>query len=128
MEQGEAEVQNRKWNWEEARVPAGISRAEATKREEREKEEERKKEAQKEKAEDERLAREEEEGKAKRFGKVAGGGKSVGLGGGLGLGKVGSAQERREEEMRNMSPEVRMRVERERRARAAEERMKRLGG
>jgi len=128
MEQGEAEVQNRKWNWEEARVPAGISRAEATKREEREKEEERKKEAQKEKAEDERLAREEEEGKAKRFGRVAGGGKSVGLGGGLGWGKVGSAQERREEEMRNMSPEVRMRVERERRARAAEERMKRLGG
>ncbi|KAM3065038.1 hypothetical protein ACMFMG_001249 [Clarireedia jacksonii] len=127
-QQGEEEAMNKKWNWDEARVPPGISRSDATKREEREKEEERKKAAQREKEEDERLAREEEEGKARRFGKVAGGGKSVGVGGGLGLGKGGTAQERREEEMRNMSPEVRMRVERERRARAAEERMKRLGG
>ncbi|PQE30211.1 ankyrin repeat and zinc finger domain-containing protein [Rutstroemia sp. NJR-2017a WRK4] len=126
---GEVESEG-KWDgkWEDTRIPAGITRAEATKRGEREKEEEKRKEVERNKAEDERLAREEEEGKARRFGKVAGGGKGLGVAGGLGLGKVGSAQERREQEMRDMSPEVRMRVERERRARAAEERMRRLGG
>jgi hypothetical protein len=35
-------------------------------------------------------------------------------------------QERREEEARGLTPEMKMRLERERRARAAEERMKRL--
>jgi len=39
-----------------------------------------------------------------------------------------TAEERREEDARGMTPEIRTRVERERRARAAEERMKRLTG
>ncbi|KLU83410.1 ankyrin repeat-containing protein [Magnaporthiopsis poae ATCC 64411] len=37
-----------------------------------------------------------------------------------------SAQEKREEEMRGMTPEQRMRIERERRARAAEERLRKM--
>lgn len=45
------------------------------------------------------------------------------------LGKVAkSAQERREEESRGLTPEMRMRLERERRARAAEGRMKAVSG
>jgi hypothetical protein len=36
--------------------------------------------------------------------------------------------EKREEEMRGMTPEMRMRLERERRARAAEERIRRMQG
>ena len=39
-----------------------------------------------------------------------------------------TAEERREEDARGMTPEMRMRIERERRARAAEERMKRMAG
>lgn len=46
---------------------------------------------------------------------------------GAGAGVKVSGRELREAEMRDMTPEMKMRVERERRARAAEERMKRLG-
>ena len=49
--------------------------------------------------------------------------------GGRALGSVEkTASEKREEEMRGMTPEMRMRLERERRARAAEERIKRMQG
>jgi hypothetical protein len=45
----------------------------------------------------------------------------------LALGAVQkTAQEKREEETRGLTPEMRARLERERRARAAEERIKRL--
>jgi hypothetical protein len=39
-----------------------------------------------------------------------------------------TAEERRREESKGMSEEMRMRMEREKRARAAEERMKKLAG
>lgn len=44
------------------------------------------------------------------------------------LGKDLSAEERREKEARGLTPEMRKTLERERRARAAEERMKRMTG
>ena len=56
-------------------------------------------------------------------------GKAAGKGRALALGLVGkTAQDRREEEARGMTPEMRMRLERERRARAAEERIRRMAG
>ena len=66
---------------------------------------------------DEEAAAADESKREKKFGK----GKTL-----AGSEKTGS--ERREEEARGLTPEMRARLERERRARAAEERMKRLQG
>lgn len=122
------ELPSSSYSWESSRVPPPITREEATQRDAREKEEENKKKAEQKKIDDERIKKEEEEQKLRGDGKFSsrgGKGKIVGL---AGAGVRVSGQERREEEMRNMTPEMKMRVERERRARAAEERMKRLGG
>ncbi|KAH9826993.1 Found in Mitochondrial Proteome [Teratosphaeria destructans] len=51
-----------------------------------------------------------------------------GKGQAVGVGRVMTAEERRAEEARGMSPEMKMRLEREKRARAAEERIRRLQG
>lgn len=119
-----SELGEDKWDWEAAHVPTGISRAEADERETREKQEDAKKEEERRKAEAARLK---EEGP--KVGETAPLGKAAGRGRMAALGMVAkSAQEKREEEARGMTPEMRMRLDRERRARAAEERMKRLGG
>lgn len=105
-----------------------MSREEAGKRDAREKEEENKKRMEEKRIDDERLAKEEEERERER--NLKGGGKFSSRGGKgkiVGAGVQASGQEKREQEMRDMTPEMKMRVERERRARAAEERMKRLG-
>lgn len=117
------ELGENKWDWVAAHVPAKLSRAEVEERDESEKKEEAKKEENRRKAEAARLK---EEGPKVTDGPL---GKAAGRGRALVLGQVQkSAQEKREEEARGMTPEMRMRLERERRARAAEERMKRMQG
>ncbi|TGO63403.1 hypothetical protein BCON_0013g00490 [Botryotinia convoluta] len=116
------------YTWENSNVPSGLSREEAGKRDAREKEEESKKKMEEKRLDDERLAKEEEERERER--NLKGGGKFSSRGGKgkiVGAGVQASGQEKRDQEMRDMTPEMKMRVERERRARAAEERMKRLG-
>ncbi|OAG04570.1 uncharacterized protein CC84DRAFT_1147262 [Paraphaeosphaeria sporulosa] len=110
--------------WDEAGVPSALSKSDLEKREAREKSEkaaEDKAEAERRKAETERLRRESEAEDAKRRETKLGKGRIVGV-------PEKSAGERREEEVRGLGPEARARMERERRARAAEERMRRFAG
>ncbi|KAB2580867.1 hypothetical protein BFW01_g6622 [Lasiodiplodia theobromae] len=111
-------------NWSAAHVPAGVSRAEVEKASNAEKAEEAAKEAERRKTETERLRREEEQREQDRREKRVGKGKALGS---TGLTEK-TGGEKREEEARGLTPEMRMRLERERRARAAEERIKRMQG
>jgi hypothetical protein len=115
-----SELGESKWDWEAAHVPTPISKSEAESRGAREKEEEAKKEAERRKAETERLKEEGPKVTDAPLGKAAGRGRAIAL--------AKTAQEKREEEARGLTPEMRMRLDRERRARAAEERMKRMAG
>lgn len=101
------------WDWEAARVPAPLKKEEAEKRAEREKKDAEAKEAMRRKAEEERLKK---------------GGPKVteSMRRQAGAGAELSAQAKRLEEAKGLTPEQRMRLERERRARAAEERIRRL--
>lgn len=108
------------WDWDAARVPAALKREESEQRAERERKEEEAKERERRKAEEQRLEREGP--------KVVGGGGGTARRNILSGGKPMTAQEKREEEARGLTPEGRMRLDRERRARAAEERMRRLQG
>lgn len=118
-----AELGEDRWGWEAAHIPSAISKSEAEERDAREKKEETQKEAERRKAEAARLK---EEGPKVVDGPL---GKAAGRGRALALGQVGkTAQEKREEEAKGMTPEMRMKLERERRARAAEERMRRMAG
>ncbi|KAM7213072.1 hypothetical protein V8F06_011547 [Rhypophila decipiens] len=112
-----SELGEKAWDWEAAKVPAPMKREEAEKRTERERLEKEKAEKEWRKAEEERLKTEGPKVKesAPRKGGVLGGA------------PLTTAQQRREE-TRGMTPEMRMRLERERRARAAEERIKRMQG
>jgi hypothetical protein len=113
------------WQWEEAGVPTAITKAEADKREAEEKSEkaaESKAETERRKAETERVRKESEAEDAKRTDQRLGKGKS------LGMLPVKTGADKREEEGRGLTPEARARIERERRARAAEERFKRMQG
>ncbi|KAI1348062.1 hypothetical protein F5Y01DRAFT_293395 [Xylaria sp. FL0043] len=105
------------WDWDAAHVPAALKRADAERREERERTEAQRKEAERRAAEEIRLRREGPKVGDARSGK----GRSV-----LDAGVPRSAQERREEEARGLTPEQRMKLDRERRARAAEERFRRM--
>lgn len=105
------------WDWDAAHVPAALKRADAERRDERERKEAERKEAERRAAEEIRLRRE-----GPKVGDTkAGKGRSV-----LDAGVPRSAQDRREEEARGLTPEQRMKLDRERRARAAEERFKRM--
>ncbi|KAL5117613.1 hypothetical protein ACEQ8H_004506 [Pleosporales sp. CAS-2024a] len=113
------------WQWEQAGVPGAISKAEAEKRDGQEKTEkaaESKAESERRKAETERLRKESEAEEAKRREQRLGKGKA------LGAMPVKTGADLREEETRGLTPEARARIERERRARAAEERFKRFQG
>jgi hypothetical protein len=113
------------WLWDEAGVPAALSRADAEKRDAQEKTEkaaESKAEAERRKAETERVRKESEAEEAKRKEQRLGKGKA------LGAMPVKTGADLREEETRGLTPEARARMERERRARAAEERFKRMQG
>ncbi|KAK4660262.1 hypothetical protein QC762_117470 [Podospora pseudocomata] len=105
-----SEAGEKKWDWEAAHVPAALKREDADKRAEREKKEE----EQRRKAEEERLKK---EGPVVKEGKPR-------KGGVLG----GAPLNQREEETRGLTAEQRMKLDRERRARAAEERIRRLQG
>lgn len=119
-----SELGETRWAWDTAGVPAALSKTEVEKRAEREKlekAEEDKQELERRKIETERLRQEDKEKvesqKERKFGK----GRSL-------VAMEKTAEEKRQEEARGMTPEMRMRLERERRARAAEARMKALAG
>ena len=114
------ELGEAKFDWVAAHVPSALSRADAEERDAREKKEEAMKEQERRKLEAVRLK---EEGPKVMENSPLG--KAAGRGRALALGQMQkTAQEKREEEARGMTPEMRMRLEREKRARAAEERMK----
>ncbi|KAI0859058.1 hypothetical protein F4860DRAFT_281845 [Xylaria cubensis] len=104
------------WDWDAAHVPAALKRSDAERRDERERAEAERKEAERRAAEEIRLSRE-----GPKIDANAGKGRSV-----LDAGVPRSAQDRREVEARGLTPEQRMKLDRERRARAAEERFRRL--
>ncbi|KNG46192.1 ankyrin repeat and zinc finger domain-containing protein 1 [Stemphylium lycopersici] len=113
------------WDWEKAGVPTAITKAEADARDAQDKNEkaaESKAEAERRKAETERVRKESEAEEVRRKEQRLGKGKA------LGALPVKTGAELREEEMRGLTPEARARMERERRARAAEARLKRMGG
>ncbi|KAL4784616.1 hypothetical protein BJX76DRAFT_214170 [Aspergillus varians] len=112
------ELGESKWDWEASKVPPAISKAEADSRSQRERKTAEEEESNRRKAEMDRL-RQEEVAAAATPRVTKRGGRTVG-------GVEKTAQERRDEEMRGMTPEMRMRLERERRARAAEERIRRM--
>ncbi|RGP63271.1 found in mitochondrial proteome [Fusarium sporotrichioides] len=111
-----SELGEAKWAWDDAKVPPAMTKAEADKRDEREKKEADDKEAERRKAEEERLRNEGP--------KVPEGRKQKGNI--LAAGLKQTPQEKREAEARGLTPEMRMRLERERRARAAEERLRKM--
>ncbi|KAH4403564.1 hypothetical protein HBI56_175050 [Parastagonospora nodorum] len=113
------------WQWDQAGVPSALSRADAEKRDTQEKTEkaaESKAESERRKAETERVRKEGEAEEARRREQRLGKGKA------LGVLPVKTGAELREEEARGLTPEARAKIERERRARAAEERFKRMQG
>lgn len=119
------ELGDSSWKWDDAGVPAALSRVDAEKRDAQEKTEkaaETKAESDRRKAETERVRKESEAEEARRTEQRIGKGKA------LGAMPVKTGADLREEEMRGLTPEARARMERERRARAAEERFKRMQG
>ena len=113
-----SELGESKWDWDAAKVAPAMAKEEADRRDEREKQEADKKEAARRKAEEERLRSEGPQ--------VVDSKRSKGTTLASALEKT--PQERREEEARGLTPEMRAKLERERRARAAEERLRRLQG
>jgi hypothetical protein len=114
-----AELGESAWDWDAARVPAPLKRAEAEQRAERDRLAQKKEEEGRRKAEEERLRVEGPkvvDGRNKKAGQLLSGGVPK------------SAEEKRVEEARGLTGEQRVRLERERRARAAEERIRRLQG
>ncbi|KAJ5317604.1 hypothetical protein PENANT_c038G03373 [Penicillium antarcticum] len=111
-----------KWDWDAAKVPSAVSKADADSRAEKERKAADEEESNRRKAGLDRLKREDAERAAAEH--------KASLRGGRTLGAVveKTAAEKRDEETRGMTPEMKMRLERERRARAAEERFKRMQG
>ncbi|WEW56437.1 hypothetical protein PRK78_001880 [Emydomyces testavorans] len=104
------------WNWELAHVPSAISREEVESQAERDKKAAEQAEAQRRMDALERLRQQDANSTGQQSRPV-----------GRTLTSVEkSAAEKREEETRGMTPEMRMKLERERRARAAEERIRRM--
>lgn len=113
------------WDWDRAGIPNALTRSDVEKRDAREKAEkatEDKAETERRKAETERLRKESEAEESTRREKRIGVGKT------LGAFPAKTGAEKREEDARGLTPEARAKLERERRARAAEERMRRLQG
>jgi hypothetical protein len=114
------ELGESKWNWEATKVPSALSKADADSRTERERKSAEEEEANRRQAELDRLKKEDAVKVASQEARKPAG-RTVGA-------VEKTAQEKREEETRGMTPEMRMRLERERRARAAEERIRRMQG
>ncbi|KAG9230830.1 hypothetical protein BJ875DRAFT_408110 [Amylocarpus encephaloides] len=112
------------WPWGKTNIPAPLSRSEAETRTKEQKAEEEKAEAEWRKGEERRLERE-----GPKVTDSEGLGKAATKGRMKVLGEMAkTAQAKREEEARGLTPEMRVRLDRERRARAAEERMKKMAG
>lgn len=109
-------------DWSLSHVPSGISQADADQRAEAEKSTSASAEAERRKADLDRIKQEEDQRAANKMERKGGVGKSLAAA----AEKTGS--DTREEAMRGMTPELRMRLERERRARAAEERIRKMQG
>lgn len=111
-----SELGEPRWDWASARIPPPLSKEEAEKRDLREKAEAEKAEKERRMIEEEKVRREgpvvQDDTKARKF---------PGL---KDMSVPKTAEEKRQEEARGMTPEMRTRLERERRARAAEARMK----
>ncbi|UNI24274.1 hypothetical protein JDV02_010034 [Purpureocillium takamizusanense] len=120
-----SELGEGKWAWDDAKVPAAMTKADAERRDEREKQDVERKEADRRMAEEERLRKEGPRvpTAAAAAGKTGRGGSGSNI---LGAGLAKTPQERREVEARGLTPEMRMKLERERRARAAEERLRKM--
>ncbi|OCT50580.1 finger and ankyrin domain protein [Cladophialophora carrionii] len=110
------------FDWAAAHIPAALSQEEVDAKAAQEKAISDAAEAQRRKADLERLRQEEEKRSVTRIERKAGAGKTLAAA----VEKTGA--EKREEEARGLTPEMRMKLERERRARAAEERLKRMQG
>ncbi|KAF2015448.1 ankyrin repeat and zinc finger domain-containing protein 1 [Aaosphaeria arxii CBS 175.79] len=113
------------WDWEKAGVPSPLSKSEVDKRDAEEKAAkaaEDNAESARRKAETERLRKESRAEEERKLESRIGKGKTLGAA----MQKTGA--EKREEDARGLTPEARARLERERRARAAEERFKRMQG
>jgi hypothetical protein len=108
------------YDWDAAHVATGMSQKEADERAEKDKTTIAATEAERRKAGLERLEQEQDQRSANKMERKGGAGKS------LSAAAEKSGAEKREEEMRGLTPEMRMRLERERRARAAEERIKKM--
>ena len=108
------------WDWAAAKVPSPLKRQDVEEREKELKREAEEKEEKRRQSEIQRLSAEREE--ERRNGTV----KSERKGKTLASVYQLSPEEKRQEEVRGMTPAAQARLERERRARAAEERMKRL--
>lgn len=116
-----SELGEAKWDWASAHIPSPLTKEEAQKRDATEKAEADNAEAERRKVEAERLKKVDEARGGVTVKKGGGGG---GGGKALGVAAEKTGAEKREEESRGLTPEMRMRLERERRARAAEARMK----
>lgn len=113
-----SELGETKWQWDAAHCPPPITKAEAEEREASGRAESQKAEADRRKAESDRLQKE---------AVVNGDGKQAKKLTGKALGATEmTGAELREQEARGLTPEMRAKLERERRARAAEERMRRM--
>ncbi|EXJ72417.1 uncharacterized protein A1O5_04921 [Cladophialophora psammophila CBS 110553] len=111
------------FDWSAAHVPSPLSQEEADAKAIQEKAASDEAETERRKAGLEHLRLEEEKRNLSRIEKKAGAGKTLAV---AAVEKTGA--EKREEEVRGLTPEMRMRLERERRARAAEERIRRMQG
>ncbi|EAS30687.3 C2H2 finger and ankyrin domain-containing protein [Coccidioides immitis RS] len=109
------EIGEASWDWEAAHVPPPISKEEVDCQADRDRRAAEKAEAQRREEALERIKQEDAKGttQRKRAARTL-------------APREKTASEKREEEMRGMTPEMRMRLERERRARAAEDRMRRM--
>lgn len=110
------------WPWDQTGIPSALSPGEVEAREKREKAEkaaEDAKEAERRRQETERLRREDQEKAVEKIETRYGTGRTM-------AGMEKTAAQKREEEARGMTPEMRARLERERRARAVDERIRKM--
>lgn len=105
------------YDWSKSHIPTSMTQEEFDAKSQQDKVASDAAEAQRRKEDLERIHQEEEQRNVGRLERKAGVGKTLAE-------KTGS--ERREEETRGLTPELRMKLERERRARAAEERLRRM--
>jgi len=111
------------FDWDAAHVPPPLSQAEADTRSQSEQSALDSAEKKRRKADLSKIEADELQRNVNRIERKAGHGKSLSS-----AVQEKSGGEKREEETRGLTPELRMRLERERRARAAEERMRRMQG